>query len=425
MSSISISERPSRTNSFSDSFEISDLSFAPTPPPHKHTRQRSSISSTGSQLASASHDFSGSVIWNKSSSLPHLFDLGQSSRTSTPSEFSSSHASGIPLEPTSFESSCHSWSTASSSFQTGSSATLNDSAVSQKPTHLTILNSSTMDFQRPLPETPQTLDLPVNTAMQTSTTLPPIPGYGPIRLTVTMDLPPPPHHYQQSPYTSMRVDTPLSEIPPAINSDPSLDAALDSFTASELRQLLRLVVQKDPSFVSDITSAHVHKASHTTSKTTNFVHYSNSVWHTLNAKQHLDPNKARQHAEKAVHSVASDIAAVATQTSRESSLITKRNALETLRKIGRSVCLATGFVGDRVKEVLGLDRIFVDAIVKVAASFTEDDRRTLWAGGIGTEVVKRLEQLDELRSCYRIFNGFDMVLKLLKREDELNGSVYC
>lgn len=126
-----------------------------------------------------------------------------------------------------------------------------------------------------------------------------------------------------------------------------------------------------------------------------------------------------------MHSVANDIAAVATQTSRESSLITKKNALETLRKIGRSICLATGAVGDRVKEMLGPDRTFVDAIVKVAASFTEDDRRTLWAGGSGTEIVKRLEQLDELRSCYRIFNGFDMALRLLKREDELNGSVYC
>lgn len=217
----------------------------------------------------------------------------------------------------------------------------------------------------------------------------------------------------------------MSEVPPAVPSDPSLDAALNSFTASELRQLLRLAVHKDPSFASEITTAHMHKTSHVKSKATNFVHYSNSVWHTLNAKQHLDPSKARQHAETAVHSVASDITAVASQIQRESSLIAKKSALETLRKIGRSICLATGIVGDRVKEVLGTDRMFVDAVVKVAASFTEDDRRTLWAGGSGTEIVKRLDQLDELRSCYRVFDGFDVVLKLLKREDELNGSVYC
>lgn len=226
---------------------------------------------------------------------------------------------------------------------------------------------------------------------------------------------------------SVRVDTPMNEgpSPSAIHSDASLDTALDSFSAAELRQLLRLAVQKYPSLTSDITSEYTQKASVGASKTVNFVHYSNSVWHTLNSRPHLDLIKGRPYADKAVQRIANDMSSVATQVRKESSLITKKNALETLRKIGRSVCLATGVVGERVKDVLGSDKMFVDAMVKVADSFTEDDRRTLWAGGSGTEIVKRLEQLDELRRCYRVFDGLDIVLRLLKREDGLVGSVHC
>jgi hypothetical protein len=364
------------------------------------------------------------VIWNKSSSLPQLYDPEQISTTFASSEFNSSHVSSEPPGLTSGESSGD-WSTASSSFQTSSSINLEDSAVSQMPSFSKSQSTSRASFHRPLPETPQASFFAANTAMQTSTTLPPIPGYGPIRLTVTMDLPPPSHHYENGLHASLRVDTPMSEFPPATHSDASLDAALDSFTAAELRQLLRLAVQKHPSLASDMTLEHAQRSSLKASKSVNFVHYSNSVWHTLNAKQHSDSSKGHQHATKAVQKIANDIHTVASQVSRQSSLTTKKNALETLRKIGRSVCLATGTVGETVKEVLGSDKIFVDAIVRVADSFTEDDRRILWAGGSGTEIVKRLDQLDELRRCYCVFEGFDVVLGLLKREDGLEGSLYC
>ncbi|KEQ63446.1 uncharacterized protein M437DRAFT_46444 [Aureobasidium melanogenum CBS 110374] len=240
-----------------------------------------------------------------------------------------------------------------------------------------------------------------------------------------MDLPPPSNDYQHAPHMSVRVDTPMNEVPSTTCSDASLDTALDSFSATELRQILRIAVQRHPSLASDITSEYAQRVSLGASKTVNFVHYSNSVWHTLNSKHYLDPAKGRQYADKAVQRIANDISSVATQVQRESSLVTKKNALETLRKIGRSVCLATGGVGERVKNVLGSDKMFVDAMIKVADSFTEDDRRTLWAGGSGTEIVKRLEQLDELRRCYRVFDRLDVVLKLLKREDGFDGSVHC
>jgi hypothetical protein len=217
----------------------------------------------------------------------------------------------------------------------------------------------------------------------------------------------------------------MSEYPPAMHSSTSVDTALDSFSATELRQLLRLAIQKHPSLASDLTLEHAQQSSFQASKSVNFVQYSNSVWHTLNAKLHSDPAREHQHADKAIQKIANDIHGVASQVSRHSTLTTKKNALETLRKIGRSICLVTGTVGDRVKAVLGSDKMFVDACVKVVKAFTEDDRRTLWAGGSGTEIVKRLDQLDELRRCYCIFEGFGVVLEVLRREDGIEGSGFC
>lgn len=426
MSSKSNPRKHDRINSFSDGFDISNLSFAPTPPPHSHTRQRSSISSIGSRTTPQS-TFGGSVIWNKSSSLPQLYDPGQTSTSMTfaSSEFNSSHMSSEPPGLTSYESSGDSWSAASSTFQTSSSINLDDSTVSRMPSFSNPQSSGRASLHRPLPDTPQASIFATNTPLQTSTTLPPIAGYGPIRLTVTMDLPQPPHHYQNGLHASLRVDTPTSEYPPAIHSDTSLNAALDSYSATELRQILRLAIQKHPSLASDLTLEPAQQSSHKASKSVNFVQHSNSVWHTLNAKQHSDPTREHQHADKAVQKIATDIHTVSSQVNRHSTLTTKKNALETLRKIGRSICLATGVVGDRVKAVLGTDKIFVDAIVKVAEAFTEEDRRTLWAGGSGTEIVKRLDQLDELRMCYCVFDGFEVVLEVLKREDGMEGSLCC
>jgi hypothetical protein len=147
MSSISSPTKYGRTNSFSDGLEISDLSFAPTPPPHSHARQRSSISSIGSRSTSQSK-FGGSVIWNKSSSLPQLYDPGQTSMTFASSEFNSSHMSSEPPGLTSRESSGVSWSTASSSFQTSSGISIDDSAVLQKPTSPGPSSSSRASFRR-------------------------------------------------------------------------------------------------------------------------------------------------------------------------------------------------------------------------------------------------------------------------------------
>lgn len=363
------------------------------------------------------------MIWNKSSSLPQLYDPGQTSMTFASSEFNSSQISSQP--PGLTESSGHSWSTASSSFHTSSGITVEDGSILHMPESSILPSSSRASFHRPLPDIPQASSPATNTAMQTTTTLPAILGYGPIRLTVTMDLPPPSHHYQNGLHTCSRVDTPTSEVPPEVNPDASLAAALESFSATELRQLLRLAVQKHPSLASDLILEHAQQASLRASKSVNFVHYSNSVWHTLNAKENSDPHKEYQHAVKAVQRTAHDIRSVASQVHRQSTLTTKKNALEALRKVGRSVCLATGLVGEKVKEVLGSDKVFVDAIVKVAESFTEDDRRTLWAGGSGTEIVKRLDQLDDLRRCYCVFEGFEVVLEVLKREDGLDGSLYC
>lgn len=419
MSSISIPEK-SRTHSFSDSFEISDISFAPAPPTHRHSRQQSLSSSADFRSTTSSSVFNGSVIWNKSSSQGAINYPHPSSRTSTPSEFGSSHASSMPLEFSSLESSGNSWSTSSSSFQTtssaqtASSATLNNSTASKRPGHLGQPSTSRASYHRPSSETTYTSDPATNTGYQASTTLPQIPGYGPIRLTVTMDLPPPAAHLQQQQFlhTSSRIDTPINETSSFLQPETPLDSVIDNLSTTELRRLLRLAVDKYPSLATDIIHAQKPPSEH--NKPLNFVHYSNSVWHTLNAKPTSSTNPSKT-ANLAIKTIATSITSIPTHLSTSSCLATKKNALETLRKIGRSVCHASGPVGQAVKE--GVDACFVAACLEVVACFTREERYVLWAGGSGAEILRRFEQLDELRRREGVFEGFEGVVGGLRGEE--------
>ena len=252
--------------------------------------------------------------------------------------------------------------------------------------------------------------------------LPPVPGYGPIRLTVTMDLPPPPTMQYPFPtsYNTPSVGTPNSETPPGLPTR-ELETALDFLSSTEIRQLLRLAIHKHPSFAAEVQQEYTLKAQAERSKSVNFVHYSNNAWHTLNTKfNRLDGDRQTEMAESAAEDLAADIGAVVSQVRKESSLQTKKSALETLRKIGRSICLAPGIVGQKVKEGLGYDARFVDAVMDVVGRCSAEEKRSVWLDGSGKELLKRLEQLDELRRHNGIFERFEEVLEMLKQGESMD-----
>lgn len=235
-------------------------------------------------------------------------------------------------------------------------------------------------------------------------------------------------HYQRhnsdfTPFAAPpRVDTPLSGTSTDSQLGGSLDAVLGSMSAHELRQLLRTAVQKFPSLASDISSQYTPIAPVEHNNTVSFIHHSNNVWHALNANRPGDISTHPSTPTTAIYQVAQDIETIAQQIHPSSSLATKKNALETLRKIGRNICMAPGATGAKAREILGNDGSFVGAVMGVVQKLTRHDRRTLWAGGSGAEIVKRFEQLDELRRCHGVFEGFEGVIWVLKKEeDELEG----
>jgi hypothetical protein len=249
-----------------------------------------------------------------------------------------------------------------------------------------------------------------------------ISSYQPDHSTITMNLPPA-HQYQHGliPDTSITGKSQTAE----------LDIILNSLCPSELRRLLHLAVETHPSFASEISSSANSNSSSPSSseeqqekKPINFIHYSNKVWHTLNptTTTSTHQNKTNQDMQTAIATIKTTILAIPTHLSNQQnpSLTTKRNALEALRKIGRAICLCTNELGNTVRS--SCDKIYINAIVQVAEGFNVEDKRILWAGGSGGEILRRWGRLEELRrGCFggdgEWFERVGGVLDVLRREE--------
>lgn len=138
-----------------------------------------------------------------------------------------------------------------------------------------------------------------------------------------------------------------------------------------------------------------------------FDHYSKSAWYQIN-KKHDRKSGSKQY--EAGYEVASDIEnmfkTMAKQTHAHSPLATKRSALETMRKILKSICLHNSEVGSVVmKNIYGQ----MDSMIAVAKCFNADDVRTVAAEGL----LDCIEELEKLAKGYCVFEELNDVLDIV------------
>ena len=95
----------------------------------------------------------------------------------------------------------------------------------------------------------------------------------------------------------------------------------------------------------------------------------------------------------------------------EASYGTKKSALETLRKIGKTVCLSGGdVIGSEVqKGFQGITRL-EDTMYSIVQKMPQGERDLIMKGDIGV----KLEELAELSKSYCLFETLDDVLALLE-----------
>jgi hypothetical protein len=156
----------------------------------------------------------------------------------------------------------------------------------------------------------------------------------------------------------------------------------------------------------------------------NFDHLSKSAWNTLNTSWYTKLSSRKQYEASwdAQAAVEKCIQAIADRAYATSSYGTKLSALETLRKIAKTVLLTKDTLGYEVRKQFQYETILADTMLAIAESMTEDEQ--LRAGennpdGKGTLSSKLNRVAHETRSLS--IDGLDVsqAAALLDPGDEL------
>lgn len=152
---------------------------------------------------------------------------------------------------------------------------------------------------------------------------------------------------------------------------------------------------------------------------TNFDHYSKSAWHALNDSELLSLSGSRQYtmAGDVYGDICDCVNAVDDMTRDDSPLGTKQNAIETLRKIAKTVILGGDTVGYEVRKELQHDSHISDVMIRIAEGMTPEERlRTGRRADAKGTLISKLEWVrDEAEAyCLKDSEGFARVLELLR-----------
>lgn len=152
---------------------------------------------------------------------------------------------------------------------------------------------------------------------------------------------------------------------------------------------------------------------------TNFDHYSKSAWHALNDRELLGLSGSRQYtmAGDVYGDICDCVNAIDEMTKDDAPLGTKQNAIETLRKIAKTIILGEDTVGYEVRKELQNDSHISDIMIRITESMTPEERlRTGRKADAKGTLISKLEWVrDEAEGhCLKDFEGFARVLELMK-----------
>ena len=96
----------------------------------------------------------------------------------------------------------------------------------------------------------------------------------------------------------------------------------------------------------------------------------------------------------------------------EASFGAKENALETLRKIGKTVCLSGDTIGHEVRKQFQGDTCLVDKMLDIAESMTQEERDEV----TDTEWSDKLHELVKLSKDRFIYEGLSKLVVVMDGE---------
>ncbi|KUI65896.1 hypothetical protein VM1G_02372 [Cytospora mali] len=237
------------------------------------------------------------------------------------------------------------------------------------------------------------------------------------------------------------VPKPAPPATPGASPDHTLTQMISGLDAKVLRDLIIKLAPSDPLLARAVEEAHREQATTPSQHPSaleqprrstrpaiplskmqpviNFDAYSKSAWHALNDRKVLGLSGSHQYdaAGDVYDRICGCISAIGEKTRDDSPLGTKQSAIETLRKIAKTIILGEETVGHEVRKELQCDSDIADIIIRILESMTPEERiRTgKKADDKGTLISKFEWVLDEAEGyCLEGLNGLDRALDMME-----------
>ena len=209
-----------------------------------------------------------------------------------------------------------------------------------------------------------------------------------------------------------------NDVANSIPAPPIAFSLISSFPKGKVLEILWAAALAHPDVADRIKNEH---AEIERARVISFDYLSKSAWKTLNVEySRLSGSHQYQKAGEAEREVARCIKTIRRGCPIEASLGTKRNGLETLRKIGKSICLSSiDVLGHEVQKSFQYNNILDKAMRKIAKSLSKEERETIAFGGSADKWIEKLEELEKLSKDRCLFEGLKEVVGIFKGKEEV------
>lgn len=176
-------------------------------------------------------------------------------------------------------------------------------------------------------------------------------------------------------------------------SVPLLDPVINALPVDLVRKILSKASLKHGDVAELIVFEHNKIVAAARAKVIDFDYYSKSAWKTINVTySRLSGSKQYEFSGEAASSVGKCIKEIGKDATDHASYGTKKNALETLRKIGKTIALADDTIGHEVRKQFQWETCLEKTMLRIAKSMTAEERAKMFT----KEFREKLEELEGL-----------------------------
>ncbi|MCJ1398459.1 hypothetical protein MMC11_001659 [Xylographa trunciseda] len=224
----------------------------------------------------------------------------------------------------------------------------------------------------------------------------------------------PPAKRKRADSTSIPQPDPLKidYLPTILSLEAGTIANLLSDAAHKYSDVALTIIAEKRRFISVEREKAKNDALAQSAKVIDFDHYSKTAWRAINLQYKSMKGSYQYNASFGVQKdVVGCIKTIAKQCSAGASYGTKKSALETLRKIGKTVCMSGGdVIGHEVQIGFQADTSLEDTMYAIVENMTQQERDMVMKGDFGV----KMEELVELAEGYCIFGRLNEVVALLE-----------